>query len=166
MSVNAGVAVKRSYDVIQDAYFNTFEASGTRKSWFEYDSYDSNLDVAALLNIEQTLRRNDRIGLCVFLAGNAMESFQNRTGVDYEERELFGESRLKHVYRLANSQLTGVHELGRWTLDWGKLTEEIDIQYGRIALVFRSTCCFILASAVHNVLNSIIVGSVVECSVQ
>ena len=119
MSVNAGVAVKRSYDVIQDAYFNTFEASGTRKSWFEYDSYDSNLDVAALLNIEQTLRRNDRIGLCVFLAGNAMESFQNRTGVDYEERELFGESRLKHVYRLANSQLTGVHELGRWTLDWG-----------------------------------------------
>ena len=51
MSVNAGVAVKRSYDVIQDAYFNTFEASGTWKSWFEYDSYDSDLDVAALLNI-------------------------------------------------------------------------------------------------------------------
>lgn len=119
LSVNGGVSVKSSSDVVRDAFFNTYEASGTRKSWFRYDSYDSSLDVAAMLNIEQTLRDNDRIAMCAFYARNASESFQNRTGVDYEERDLLGESQLRHIYSLLNVQLSGYHEVGKWSVDWG-----------------------------------------------
>lgn len=117
--VNAGMLMKNSSDYIGAAYFNTYEASGTRKSHFVYDSFKQSLDLASLVNIEKSLRQNDRIALCVFFARNDASSFQIRNGVDYEDRDLMGETEMRRIYTLVNGQLTGSHELGKYLLEWG-----------------------------------------------
>lgn len=117
--VNAGLLLKNSSDFIGSAYFNTYEASGTRKSHFAYDSYKQRLDLASLVNLEQSLRRNDWIALCVFFARNDASSFQVRNGVDYEDRDMLGETEMRRIYTLVNGQLTGSHELGKFLFDWG-----------------------------------------------
>ncbi|MGM9769023.1 MAG: carboxypeptidase-like regulatory domain-containing protein [Candidatus Cryptobacteroides sp.] len=119
LSVTANVSSRYSERIVRDAYFDTYEASGMRKSNFNYDSYSQNEDIAALLNLEQTLRMSDALALTAFFARNATRSFQTKTGTDYEDRDLFGESQADHRYMLTDLQFTGTHELGRWNIDWG-----------------------------------------------
>lgn len=119
MSILATASVKSGSESYDDGFFNTYEASGSRKSSFTYDNWKQKLDIAALLNIEQTLRENDRVTITGFFARNAKRSFMMRSGIDYEDRNLYGESQADHFYMLQNWQVTGSHELGDWHLDWG-----------------------------------------------
>lgn len=119
LSVSANLSSRYSERILSDAYLNTYEASGMRKSDFTYDSYTQTEDIAALFNIEQTLRASDALALTAFFARNASRSFSAKTGTDYEDRDLFGESQTDHRYRLADIQLTGTHEIKRWNIDWG-----------------------------------------------
>lgn len=120
LSVTANLSSRYSEKILTDAYLNTYEASGMRKSNFTYDNYTQNEDIAALLNIEHTLRDSDALTLTAFFARNASRSFSNKTGTDYEDRDLFGESQTDHRYQLTNVQLTGTHFLNRWNIDWGE----------------------------------------------
>ncbi|MGN1234007.1 MAG: TonB-dependent receptor domain-containing protein [Candidatus Cryptobacteroides sp.] len=119
MSITASVGSKYSEQIIRNAFQDTYEASGTRKSNFTYDNYSRKENIAALLNIDQTLKTDDAIALTVFFARNASRSFSSRNGVDYEDRILFGESQTDHIYMMTDAQLTGHHRFGKWTVDWG-----------------------------------------------
>lgn len=119
MSITASAGVKTSESSVKDAYQNTYEASGTRKSWFRYNSWSQDADAVALLDIEQTLRENDWLVFSGFFARNASRSFAKRIGTDYEDRNLFGETQTDHIYMLGNMQLGGHHENGAWKTDWG-----------------------------------------------
>lgn len=119
MSVTASVSSKSSEQIVRDGFQDTYEASGTRKSAFVYDTYSRKENIAALLNIDQTLRRDDALALTVFFARNASRAFSNRDGEDYENRVLFGESQTDHIYMMTDAQLTGHHVCGNWTIDWG-----------------------------------------------
>lgn len=117
--LNAGLLLKNTTGFIGGAYFNTHEASGTRKSHFNYDSYKDGWEMAALVNLEQSLRENDRIALCLFYARNQSGTFLVRNGVDYEDRDLLGESQMQRIYSLVNCQLTGSNEAAGFLFDWG-----------------------------------------------
>lgn len=119
LSITANVSSKSSERIIRDAYLNTYEGSGKRKSNFNYDDYAQNEDIAALFNMVQTLRTSDLLAFTAFFARNASRSFMVNEGTDYEDRDLFGESQTDHRYMLSNFQLTGRHEAGRWNLDLG-----------------------------------------------
>ena len=119
MSITASACSKYSEQNVKDGFQDVYEASGTRKSNFTWESYSRKENIAALLNIDQSLRREDAVALTVFFARNASRSFSARDGVDYEDRILFGESQTDHIYLMTDAQLTGHHRFGKWTVDWG-----------------------------------------------
>ena len=119
LSLTANLSSKWSEKISRDAFLNTYEASGMLKSNFQYSDYQQKEDIAALINIEQTMRSSDLVSLTAFFARNASRSFSAKTGIDYEDRDLFGESQTDHRYMLTDIQLTGSHFFGRWDFEWG-----------------------------------------------
>lgn len=124
LSMIASASIKSGNETILDAYYNSYEASGQGNimSSYNYDSYRSKLDIAALLNLEYTLRESDFISLTAFFARNASSTYMNRRGMDYlESYDLLGLNSVSHYYMLQNYQLSGHHDLDGnvWQLDWG-----------------------------------------------
>ena len=119
LSISANISSKYSEQTVPDGYLNCYEASGMRKSHFNYKDYKRKEDLAALVNIEQTLRASDLVTLTLFYARNASRAFIAKTGTDFEDREVFGESQTDHIYTLKDIQLTGRHYWKAWDVEWG-----------------------------------------------
>ena len=122
LGILASASIKSGQETMKDAFYKTFEASseGNMLSDYDYDSYTRKLDIAALADIDCTLREHDNIGLTVFFARNAKSSFLDRTGEDlHEGYSLSGINSVAHFYMLQNYQLSGHHETGGWLIDWG-----------------------------------------------
>ena len=120
----ASFSIKSGDETVRDAFYRTYEASssGSMRSEYNYDSYKRKLDIAGLLNLEQTLRESDSISLTAFFARNAENSFLNRHGMDwFESYDLTGHNFITHYYTLQNYQLSGHHENDdhSWLFDWG-----------------------------------------------
>ena len=122
LSILASASIKSGQETMKDAFYKTFEASseGNMQSSYDYDSYSRKLDIAALADIDYTLREHDNIGLTVFFARNAKSTFLDRTGEDFHEGySLAGINSVSHFYMLQDYQLSGHHETGNWLVDWG-----------------------------------------------
>ena len=122
LSVLASGSVKTGDETMTDAFYRTYEASseGSMQSNYNYDSYTQKIDIAALVDIDYTLRENDNIGLTAFFARNAKDTHLDRQGYDYQESyDLVGSNQVTHIYTLQNYQLSGHHEVEDWDIDWG-----------------------------------------------
>ena len=122
LSVLASASIKSAQETKTDAFYRTYEASseGMMQSNYDYDSYSEKLDIAALVDIDYTLREHDNIGLTAFFARNASDTFLDRQGQDFHEGyDLVGVNQVSHFYMLQNYQLSGHHEIDDWNIDWG-----------------------------------------------
>ena len=122
LSVLASASIKSGQETKTDAFYRTYEASseGMMQSNYDYDSYSEKLDIAALVDIDYTLREHDNIGLTAFFARNASDTFLDRQGQDFHEGyDLVGVNQVSHFYMLQNYQLSGHHEIDEWNIDWG-----------------------------------------------
>lgn len=122
LSVLASASFKSGQETKTDAFYRTYEASseGMMQSNYDYDSYSEKLDIAALVDIDYTLREHDNIGLTAFFARNASDTFLDRQGQDFHEGyDLVGVNQVSHFYMLQNYQLSGHHEIDDWNIDWG-----------------------------------------------
>ena len=122
LSVLASASIKSGQETKTDAFYRTYEASseGMMQSNYDYDSYSEKLDIAALVDIDYTLREHDNIGLTAFFARNASDTFLDRQGQDFHEGyDLVGVNQVSHFYMLQNYQLSGHHEIDDWNIDWG-----------------------------------------------
>lgn len=122
LSVLASASIKSGQETKTDAFYRTYEASseGMMQSNYDYDSYSEKLDIAALVDIDYTLRVHDNIGLTAFFARNASDTFLDRQGQDFHEGyDLVGVNQVSHFYMLQNYQLSGHHEIDDWNIDWG-----------------------------------------------
>lgn len=120
----ASFSIKSGDETVKDAFYRTYEASssGNLLTEYNYNSYKRKLDIAGLLNLEQTLRESDSISLTAFFARNAENTFLDRSGMDYfESYDLTGHNFITHYYTLQNYQLSGHHESDDhgWLFDWG-----------------------------------------------
>ena len=122
LSILASASIKSGQETKTDAFYRTYEASseGMMQSNYDYDSYSEKLDIAALVDIDYTLREHDNIGLTAFFARNASDTFLDRQGQDFHEGyDLVGVNQVSHFYMLQNYQLSGHHEIDDWNIDWG-----------------------------------------------
>ena len=122
LSVLASASIKTGDETMTNAFYRTYEASsqGNLKSDYNYDSYKQKLDIAALVDIDYTLRESDNIGFTAFFARNASDTHLDRRGFDYQETyDLVGSNQVTHIYTLQNYQLSGHHDLSAWDIDWG-----------------------------------------------
>lgn len=122
LSLVASASVKTGDETMTDAFYRTYEASsvGSMQSDYNYNSYTQKVDIAALVDLDYTLRQNDNIGLTVFFARNAKDTHLDRHGMDYQESyNLMGSNQVTHIYTLQNYQLSGHHEIEDWEIDWG-----------------------------------------------
>ena len=122
LSILASGSIKTGDETMTDAYYRTYEASsvGSMQSDYSYNSYSQKIDIAALADIDYTLRDNDNIGLTAFFARNAKDTHLDRKGYDYQESyDLIGSNQVTHIYTLQNYQLSGHHEVEDWEIDWG-----------------------------------------------
>lgn len=119
LSLLASVGANNNSQILKDAYVTTLTAQGTNLNHFDYDSYTSELRIAALASLSYTLRRADRINYTFFYARNAIDNYMYREGYDSEKVDLIGSNSVFHAYSLLNNQLQGHHELGsRWFTEW------------------------------------------------
>ena len=122
LSVLASASIKTGDETMTDAFYRTYEASsqGELRSDYNYDSYKQKIDIAALVDIDYTLRESDNIGFTAFFARNASDTHLDRRGFDYQETyDLVGSNQVTHIYTLQNYQLSGHHDLDAWDIDWG-----------------------------------------------
>ncbi|MBO8485589.1 MAG: carboxypeptidase-like regulatory domain-containing protein, partial [Bacteroidetes bacterium] len=122
LSLVASASIKTGDETMTDAFYRTYEASseGSMQSDYNYDSYTRKIDIAALVDMDYTLRESDNIGLTVFFARNAKDTHLDRRGMDYQESyDLVGSNQVTHFYTLQNYQLSGHHEVEDWLIDWG-----------------------------------------------
>ena len=122
LSVLASASIKTGDEIMTNAFYRTYEASseGNIKSDYNYDSYKQKIDIAALADIDYTLRESDNIGFTAFFARNASDTHLDRRGFDYQETyDLVGSNQVTHIYTLQNYQISGHHDLGLWDIDWG-----------------------------------------------
>lgn len=121
LSILASASADHGRQKIDDAFYITLEATGNVQNDFQYDSYEESLNVAALANVQYTLRKADRIGYTFFYARNATDTYQRREGTDAEDHDLIGSNNITHIYTLMTHQLNGVHFFGErenWELTW------------------------------------------------
>ena len=122
LSLVASASIKTGDETMTDAFYRTYEASseGRMKSDYNYDSYTQKIDIAALVDMDYTLRQSDNIGITAFFARNAKDTHLDRRGMDYQETyDLIGSNQVTHIYMLQNYQLSGHHEIEDWQIDWG-----------------------------------------------
>ena len=119
LSLLASVGANNSSQIMKDAYVTTLTAQGTDLNHFDYDSYTSELKIAALASLSYTLRQTDRINYTLFYARNAIDNYMHREGYDAEKVDLIGSNSVFHAYSLLNNQLQGHHDLNsQWFADW------------------------------------------------
>lgn len=113
--------IDNDYQNTKDATYKTLEATGNIQNDFIINSYEHNLNIAALGCLGLTLRKSDHVGYTFFYARNASNEFQERKGIDAEGHNLVGINDITHIYSLLVNQLEGVHYLGdseSWKLTW------------------------------------------------
>lgn len=119
VSLLASGGMSNDMQTMNDAEFRKLEATATITDEYTYDSYASELKIAALASLSTTLRDADRIGYTFFYARNAVDTYMRREGYDQESHRLVGSNDVMHVYKLTTHQLNGLHEFGRrWKLHW------------------------------------------------
>lgn len=119
LTLLASLGMKNDTHILSDAYITTLTAQGTEYSHFDYDSYTSKLQLAALASMSYTIRKADRINYTFFFARNAIDNFMCREGTDAEKVNLLGSNSIFQAYQLLNNQLTGHHEFNeKWFVDW------------------------------------------------
>lgn len=119
LSVLASGGMSNDMQTMNDAEFRLLEATGIVTDEYGYDSYESELKMAALASLGLTMRDADRISYTFFFARNASDTYMRREGYDQEGHQLIGSNDVLHVYKLMTHQLNGVHEFGeRWKLRW------------------------------------------------
>ena len=122
LSLVASASIKTGDETMTDAFYRTYEASseGSMQSDYNYNSYGQKIDIAALVDLDYTLRESDNIGITAFFARNAKDTHLDRQGMDYQESyDLVGSNQVTHIYTLQNYQLSGHHEVEDWLIDWG-----------------------------------------------
>ena len=119
LSVLASGGMSNDRQTLDNAEFRLLEATGIVTDQYEYDSYASELKIAALASLGMTLREADRISYTFFYARNAVDTYMRREGFDQENHQLIGSNDVMHVYKLMTHQLSGLHEFAdRWQLRW------------------------------------------------
>jgi hypothetical protein len=101
VSLNAGYTGNKE----QDSYVSTVNAQGTVLNAFNYDSYSTNLDVAALMHLSYELGSVHYFSYSLLYARNAEDNYKEREGHDSEGIRLIGSNSVFHVYNLLNNQL-------------------------------------------------------------
>lgn len=104
------------------AFTKTINDTGLDINRFDYDSYQEELDMAALGTASVDIAQRHNVMATVFYARNACDNFMLRWGFDYEENDLTGIHSVTHIYSLLNCQLIGKHVVSsnkKWQLDWG-----------------------------------------------
>lgn len=120
LSMLASAKIGSTHRRIDNAYAIVLRAQGTEKSKFDYSSYTSDLNIAALASLSYTLRQQDRISYTLFYARNAEDKYMQREGFDMDNRGLIGSNSVFHAYTLLNNQLFGHHRINNhWEADWG-----------------------------------------------
>ncbi len=130
--------IGNDYQTMRNAEFRLLEASGTTTDQYTYDSYASELKIAALASVGITLRTEDRIGYTFFYARNAVDTYMRREGFDQEDHHLIGSNDVMHIYSLMTHQFNGIHHLGqRWQLRWnGAYTDTASDEPDRRQVMF------------------------------
>jgi len=119
VSVLASGGMSNGQQTMDNAWFRLLEATGRTTDEYEYDSYASELKIAALASLSTTLRDADRISYTLFYARNAVDTYMLREGYDQESHQLLGSNDVMHVYKLMTHQFNGRHAFGeRWLLRW------------------------------------------------
>lgn len=119
VSLLASGGMSNDRQTMNDAEFRKLEATGTVTDEYSYDSYASELKMAALASLSTTLRDADRISYTFFYARNAVDTYMRREGYDQESHRLVSSNDVMHVYKLMTHQFNGLHEFGqRWQLRW------------------------------------------------
>lgn len=119
LSVLASAGMNNDYQTMRDADFRLLEATGRITDEYEYDSYATELKMAALVNLSLTLRDEDRVGYTFFYARNAIDTYMRREGYNEEKHQLIGSNDVMHVYKLMTHQINGIHAFGtHWNLRW------------------------------------------------
>ena len=121
VSILAAGTANHKRQIVEDAYYKTLNTAGVDLSNFSYDGYTESLDLAGLACLQTTLRKSDRVGYTFFIARDATDTYQLRTGTDEEGNNLTGINDVTHIYTLMNHQLNGVHYFGageQWELRW------------------------------------------------
>lgn len=115
----ASLNVDHDNHTVNNAYIATYTAQGTKLNEFFYDSYNSQLNIASLVNAGYIFKNNDRISYTFFYARNVSDNYKYREGFDSEGNNLLGSNSVTHIYSLLNNQLIGKHALGKnWLLIW------------------------------------------------
>lgn len=138
LSVLAAAGMNSDLQTLDDAETRILEATGTVTDQYGYDSYGSELRIAALASLGLTLREADRISYTLFYARNAVDTYMRREGFDQEGHHLIGSNDVLHIYKLTTHQLNGIHEFGeRWQLRWsGSYTDTSSDEPDRRQVMF------------------------------
>lgn len=119
LSVMAAGGMSTDQQIIMGGETRLLEATGNITDDYVYDSYETNLQMAALANVGITLRDADFINYTFFFARNAEDTYSRRQGFDQEGHNLIGSNDVVHIYKLMTHQINGFHEFGdAWHLRW------------------------------------------------
>ena len=139
LSVLASGGIDNGQQRMDDAQNRILEGTGTVTDEYTYDSFASELKMAALASVGMSLRESDRVGYTFFFARNAIDTYMRREGFDAEGHNLVGSNDVLHIYKLMTHQLNGQHNFGeRWQLRWsGAYTSTASDEPDRRQVMFR-----------------------------
>ncbi|MFI3262159.1 MAG: TonB-dependent receptor [Rikenellaceae bacterium] len=119
LSVLATGSISNGQEISLDNEYKVMEATGTITDSYVYDSYNTTLEMAGLVNVGLTLRENDYISYTGFYARNAEEGYQLREGDTDNQGHIFSSNSVTHIYDLFTNQIHGIHSLtDSWRLGW------------------------------------------------
>ena len=129
LNILASMSVSNGLSSMDNAIYETLEATGTVVNDFNYDAYINEVKLSGLASVGYSFRESDHIGYNFFYARNASNEYMTRSGHDRDDHQLLGIHDVTHIYTLQNHQLSGFHEFGdAWSLTWkgsyGKTTSE------------------------------------------
>jgi outer membrane receptor for ferrienterochelin and colicin len=101
ISMNAGYSGTKE----PDSYVSTINAQGTVLNAFNYDSYTTNLDIAALMHLSHEWGTAHYLSYSLLYARNAEDNYKEREGYDSEGIRLIGSNSVLHTYNLLNHQI-------------------------------------------------------------
>lgn len=119
LNVLATGSIGNGQEISLDNEYKVMEATGTITDSYVYDTYKTSLEMAGLVNVGLTLRKDDYISYTGFYARNAEESYQIREGDTDNQGHIFSSNSVTHIYDLFTNQIHGIHSLtDKWRLGW------------------------------------------------
>ena len=113
--------IDNSQSVVNDAFIRDINVYGSTQSYFNYDSYTTELKTAGLASLGYTFGHsaNHSISYTGFYSRNVEDNFKYREGTDEEGNDIYGSNSVMRIYSLFTNQLSGNHQLGdKWEMDW------------------------------------------------